>query len=240
MEELNYPVRINKYLAAHKYSTRRGADDLIQAGKVTINGRLAQLGDKVSESDVVAVDEVVQKEVQKSYVYYAFNKPIGIMTHGGAAEGKQDIGQIINISERVFPIGRLDQDSHGLILLTNDGRVTDRLLNPKYDHEKEYWVKVRRPLRSKDLTRLAKGVKIEDGITKPAVVEGEEGAQSVSIALTEGKRHQIKRMITALGNEVEDLKRIRIMNIKLGDLKPGQYRKLAGRELKSFLSAIDL
>jgi len=240
MDELNYPVRINKYLAVKKYCTRRKADELISAGKVKINGRLAVLGDKVAAGDKVEVDASTLGKLAKNYVYLAYNKPAGIMTHGGEVEGKDDIGAIFRFTPKVFPVGRLDQDSHGLIILTNDGRVTDRLLNPARNHEKEYYVQVNSPLKQRDLTRLTKGVKIEDGLTKPTQVFGQLGSKTFRIILTEGKRHQIRRMVTALGYEVIDLQRVRIMNIKLDGLKPGEHRKIEGIELVAFLKALDL
>lgn len=223
-------MRINKYLALNKYSTRRGADELIKSGKVTINGVKAKLGDKVSEGDKIVVDSKTIAALQEQYVYYAYNKPIGVVT--------ENIKELIK--EPVFPVGRLDEASHGLIILTNDGRVTDRLLNPDYDHEKEYAVRVNKPIQENFLTRMTKGVKIEDGITKPAVVDGDAFSKSFHITLTEGKKHQIRRMVTALGYEVVDLERVRVMNVKLGYLKSGQFRRLAGAELAGFLSDIGL
>ena len=230
-------VRINRYLAEKGFSTRRGADVLIEAGKVKINGRKAVLGDKVGETDKVEVDQKAMAAKQSAYVYYAYNKPVGIVTHS-PQRGEQDIAQVIKV-EGVFPLGRLDKDSHGLILLTNDGRVTERLLSPEAEHEKEYIVKVDKPLKQNTLTRLAKGVKIEGYITKPAIVE-ELGARALKLTITEGKRHQIRRMLTALGYVVTDLKRARIMNITLGDLKSGELRQLKGAELKDFLKEIGL
>ena len=258
MEEIIYPVRINKYLAARKICTRRKADELIAAGKVLINGKVAQLGAKVLAADKVSVDEKTAKKMAKEYVYLAYNKAIGVMTHGGAVEHKKDIGAILDFSPKVFPVGRLDEDSHGLIILTNDGRVTDRLLSPKYNHEKEYIVKVNKPLAGHFFTQMAKGVKIEEGavlsarqsfataeslpngITKPAEVDGAVGAKTFKIILTEGKRHQLRRMYAVLGYEVVDLERTRVINIKLAGLKLGGHRKLEGAELKTFLKGIGL
>ena len=231
-------VRINKYLADKGYSTRRGADALISAGKVKINGRRAVLGDKVSATDKIEVDSSSLKAQRSQLAYYAYNKPVGVVTHSPQA-GETDIATLVKLPG-VFPLGRLDKDSHGLILLTNDGRVTGRLLNPEEEHEKEYAVKVNKPLKENTFTRLSKGVKIEDYITKPAVAEGEPGSYTVHLTITEGKKHQIRRMMTALGYEVLDLKRVRIMNIKLGDLKDGEYRALTVKERKELLASLDL
>ncbi len=248
MEEIIYPVRINKYLAVKKICTRRKADELIKAGKVLINGQRALLGAKVQASDTVGVDEGTKKKMAQEYVYLAYNKPRGVTTHS-APEGKEEIEDIFqyqpparhagDAAGKVFPIGRLDEDSYGLILMTNDGRVTDRLLKPKYSHEKEYSVTVNKLITQHFLTQMAKGVKIEDGITKKARVM-EAGSKSFRITLTEGKKHQIRRMCTALGYEVIDLERTRIMNIKLLGLQPGAHRKLEGVELKTFLASIGL
>ncbi len=233
-----YPMRINKYIAEQGYTTRRGADELIAAGKVYINGRPAVLGDKVSFGEQVEVNTKAVKEHQRGYVYFAYNKPVGIVTHS-AQKGEKAIEDVVDI-KGVSPIGRLDKESHGLMLLTNDGRVTERLLSPEFDHQKEYAVKTAKQLKQSQISWLTRGVKLEDGcITKPAEVFF-DGDYSLRIILTEGKRHQIRRMLTAVGNEVEDLKRIRIMNIELGDLKVGTTRKIEGKELKDFLKSIGL
>jgi len=231
-------MRINKYLAEKGYSTRRGADALIQAGQVNINGRLAVLGDQVTEADKVEVATSALSSLSSKFVYYAYNKPVGVVTHS-PQKGETDIVQATKLAG-VFPLGRLDKESHGLILLTNDGRVTERLLSPSSEHEKEYVVKVDKPLRQNTLTRLTKGIKLEDGyITKPAEVEG-LGAHALKIIITEGKRHQIRRMLAALGYVVTDLKRARIMNIELGELKVSEWRELSVGEKKELLGELGL
>lgn len=236
MEEIQYPVRINKYLALKNYSTRRGADDLVAQKKVFINGRLAVLGDKVNEEDKVEVRGIQKKQ---DFMYFAFNKPKGIVSHSGT-EDVEDIADIFPI-QGVFPVGRLDKDSHGLIILTNDGRITDRLLSPKYEHDKEYNVTTKEKLRSSFKQKMESGVKMEgdDEITKPCKVEILDD-NKFKITLTEGKKHQIRRMCSALFQEVADLKRVRIMNIKLGPLKQNQHRKIEGDELKKFLKSLSL
>jgi len=238
-----FPMRINKYLALKNYSTRRGADEIISAKKVFINGRLAVLGDRVNETDTVEVK--YRGKTAPKFAYFAFNKPIGMPT-GAEPErhGKRDLDIISSLPKelqmlKIFPIGRLDKDSHGLIILTNDGRVTDRLLNPKFEHDKEYEVTTAQPLRSNFEEKIASGLKIEGEIAKPAKAE-RIGEKKFRIILTEGKTHQVRRMVSALFNEVVDLKRIRIMNIKLGSLKSGTVRELAGRELADFLSGLNL
>jgi 23S rRNA pseudouridine2604 synthase len=234
-EELKYPARINKYLAFKKVCARREADELIMQGKVKINGKRAVLGAKVNENDKVTVDNV-----NKKLVYLAFNKPKGIITHS-PEDGEKSIKDVADFGEDIFPLGRLDKDSSGLILLTNDGRLTDRLLNPKYNHEKEYIVRVTKPIDGLDLKKLSEGVKIdEEGyVTKKCVVR-KISRDRFAIILTEGKKHQIRRMCDTLGYSIYHLERRRIMNIKLGRLMPGEYREIKGKELDDFLKNVGL
>lgn len=227
-------MRINKYLAEEKISSRREADALISAGRVKINGRLAKLGDQVKEGDKV---EVTGKP--KAMVYLAFNKPKHIITHSKQGEEKE-IADIIKSKEKVFPVGRLDKSSYGLILLTNDGRLTDALLNPAHDHEKEYLVSVDKHITPGFLRNLEQGVTLEDGYkTKPCKTFS-KGENRFAIILTEGKKHQIRRMCVALGYSVRDLQRTRIMNVRLGTLKPGQSRPLERQELNKLLKGVGL
>ncbi len=228
-------IRINKYMAMKGLCSRREADALIKAGRVKLNGRPAVLGDKVGEGDEVTLGGGAPKS---NLVYVAYNKPVGIVTHS-PVEGEQEINDILSIKEKVYPLGRLDKASHGLIILTNDGRMTDKLLNPKYYHEKEYVVKTLEPLRESTARKLSAGLRIEEDFTKPARVK-QLGPNAFSITLTEGKRHQIRRMCAALGLSVLDLKRTRIMNINLGKLKEGEHRYLAGGELSEFLGSLGI
>lgn len=227
-------MRINKYLALKKHSTRRGADELIKEGKVFINGRLAILGDKVTEADQV---EVRFRGKPKPYIYIAYNKPKGVVTHSAQGD-EQEIKTVVSIKD-IFPVGRLDKDSHGLIILTNDGRITERLLGPEHVHEKEYLVKTKDNLRSSFKEKMEKGVKIENEKTARCKVHIING-RTFKVILTEGKKHQIRRMCVALFQEVLDLKRIRIMNVELGDLAPGAHREIAGKELETFLHSLEL
>jgi 23S rRNA pseudouridine2604 synthase len=224
-------MRINKYLADKKISTRRGADELIKNKKVFINGKLAELGSQVNEKDKVEV----RGAEQKKYQYFAYNKPIGIETDSPKAG--------------FFPLGRLDKASHGLLILTNDGRITDQLLNPKYIHEKVYLVRTSNKLRSNFKAKMEAGVNIEGYQTKPCKVKILNPARNAShsdaggdfefrVTLTEGKKHQIRRMCANLFQEIADLKRERIMNIKLGNLKLGGVREIKGEELKTFLDSL--
>jgi len=236
-----YPVRINKYLAHLNYSTRVGGDELIKKGLVSINGRKAVLGDKVNEGDEVVVK---MKGDKKEYVYYAYNKSVGISTNHDIAS--KDILQVTRFPVRVFPVGRLDKDSHGLIIMTNDGRVTDRLLSPKYVHEKEYVVKVDKPFSDKFIELMSNGVHFDGFISKKCKVWRAASAKASAsrstfhIVLTEGKKRQIRRMCEALHHNVIDLKRIRIMNIELEKIPLGEFREIKGKELNEFLKLLNL
>ena len=182
-----FPMRINKYLASQGYATRRGADELIEKGRVSINGKTALLGDKVEEHDTVVVKSGKRPA---RYRYYAYNKPKGVVSHS-PQHGEEDIQGAVSGTELAgtFPVGRLDKDSHGLIILTDDGRVTDRLLNPDHAHDKEYVVSTVRPLRTSAKEKLEAGVSIEGYLTKPASVKI-LGERAFSIVLTEGKKHR--------------------------------------------------
>jgi len=236
MMKISYPIRINKYLALNNYSTRRGADELIKKGFVFINGRKAILGDQVNEGDKVAVNS---KGAKKEYVYYAYNKDVNVSTNPDIAS--KDILQVTRFPVRVFPLGRLDKDSHGLILVTNDGRATDRLLSPKYIHEKEYVVKVEPNFSDKFIELMSNGVHFDGFISKKCKVFRKLNSRDTfHIVLTEGKKHQIKRMCEALHHTVIDLKRIRIMNIELDKIPLGEYREIKGGELNEFLKSLKL
>ncbi|CAN5698606.1 hypothetical protein BH11PAT2_BH11PAT2_05190 [soil metagenome] len=246
-----YPMRINKYLARQGIATRRDADELITRERVLINGRIAGLGDKVLETDSVEVrasKRSTKEGVQglKKHYYFAYNKPRGKTTpqRGVRDTDDDDAEDMQNLPKEVadlglFPVGRLDKGSHGLMILTNDGRITDRLLNPDKAHDKEYVVKTKLPLRDSFRAHMEEGVDIEGYLTKPAKVEL-RGDTTFAITLTEGKKHQIRRMVVAMHNEVLDLKRSRILNIKLGTLKAGELRPIEGKELEDFLKSLAL
>ncbi len=232
-------IRINKYLADKGYETRRGADEIITKGLVTINGKRAVLGDKVTEADVVVVS---QKRKPTQYVYLAYNKPKGLVTTNAQGEEKE-ITDAVHYRTRVFPIGRLDKESYGLIILTNDGRITDRLLNPDKNHEKEYVVEVNKKYTPGFLRNMTEGVDIgnpkEPYTTKPTKMKKLKET-TFSITMTEGKNRQIRRMTEKLGYTVTDLKRVRVQNILLGNVKPGAYREIVDEERETFLNSLGL
>jgi 23S rRNA pseudouridine2604 synthase len=233
-----FPMRINKYLAHQGFSTRAGADELVSAGKVTINGRRAVLGDKVLASDKVLVNA---KNLNKDLMYLVYNKPVGIVTTNPVRGEKQimDNPTLPKVSPILFPVGRLDKNSYGLVLLTNDGRVIDRLLNPKNDHEKEYVVEVAHSYTPAFVRHMQTGVDIGEYVTKPAKVS-KVTTTKFRITLSEGKNRQIRRMTEKLGYTVTDLCRVRIQNLSLGKLGQGSWRALEDEEKTEFLKSIGL
>lgn len=233
-------VRLNKRLAEMGIATRRAADELIAAGKVYVNGTKAVVGMKVLPADRIEV-RTGTRSARARHLYAAYNKPRGVITHSPQL-GEADIVSSLPPAFRgkgLFPVGRLDKDSYGLIILTNDGRVTDRLLNPAAVHQKEYAVRTRRPLRKSFKEQVERGVDIEGYTTKPAKVRI-TSERSFSITLTEGKKHQIRRMVAALHNEVDDLRRTRVLNVRLGELKSGEARFIEGTERTEFLAELGL
>lgn len=231
-------IRINKRIADLGIASRREADTLVAAGKVLVNGKKAVMGQKVREEDAVTLTSAT-----KAKRYLAYYKGRGIITHSPsdkevdiATRLKKDYG-ITDLS----PIGRLDKDSEGLILLSNDGRITGPLLDPEAGHEKEYSVTVDKNVTPAFCKLMELGVEIEGYLTKPSkVTPSPKNTKRFNLIITEGKKHQIRRMCAALGYQVESLKRVRIMNIETGALKPNQYRKIAGEELKVFLTSLGI
>jgi len=235
-EEITYPIRINRYLALRGLSTRRGADELIALGLVKLNGKKAKLGDRVESTDVVEIVRDKQHKA-KEYSYLVYYKPRGIITHSPQGE-ERSIGDVSGFPG-LFPLGRLDKASEGLIILTDDGRVTERLLHPRFAHEKEYLVTVREKIPSNAKMILENGV-LNEGDMLTAKRIRILGSHNLSIVLTEGKRHQIRRMLDAVHLTVEKLVRTRVMGVHLGALKPGQSRVLKGTARASFLKSINL
>ncbi|MGG7178859.1 23S rRNA pseudouridine(2604) synthase RluF [Clostridium paraputrificum] len=222
-------IRLNKYISETGICSRREADRLVEAGRVTIDGVKATMGMKVSEGQVVKVDGKLISKVDE-LVYIALNKPVGI-TCTTDKKVKGNIVDFVGHSKRIFHIGRLDKDSQGLILLTNDGDIVNKILRAGNNHEKEYIVTVNRPIDDEFVRKMSSGVRILGTVTKECYVK-QEGHCTFRIILTQGMNRQIRRMCEEIGFEVVKLKRIRIMNIKLGDLKIGQWRDLTVKELK--------
>ncbi len=222
-------TRINKYLSEVGYCSRRAADKLIDQGRVTINGKVPEMGTKITEGDEVHVDGKIISEPKDQPVYLAFNKPIGIVCTTDTRVEKDNIIDFINYPKRIFPIGRLDKPSEGLIFLTNDGDIVNKILRARNHHEKEYLVSTARPITEKFLEQMRNGVPILDTITRKCEVE-EISKYQFKIILTQGLNRQIRRMCEYLGYEVKKLKRVRIMNINL-DVPVGKWRDLTRSEL---------
>lgn len=232
-----YPMRVNQYLAKQGIASRREADKLISAGKVKINDKVAVLGDRVNENDKVVVDHKTLAQREAAYVYLAFNKPIGIVTN--PEKGQKSIADLVRYKTVLTPIGRLDKESEGLIILTNDTRITGRLLESENEHEKEYHVTVDKKLTPMFQKAITSSMKLEDFTTKPAKLT-KINATEFLLTITEGKKHQIRRMCASLGYQVEKLERVRIMNIKLNGLKTGSVREITGQEKENFLKQLGL
>lgn len=233
-------IRINKFLTKYGYCSRREGDQLIEKGLVYINDTVATLGSLVGKKDKVFIKEASYKKEIKpkvTHTYIALNKPLGI-TCTTDRRDKSNIIDFINYKERIFPIGRLDKNSHGLILLTNDGEIVNKILRSENNHEKEYIVKVNKPLTPTFINSMKSGIRILNQITKPCKVT-KINEFTFKIILTQGINRQIRRMCEALNYKVIYLKRIRILNIKLGSLEVGKYRQLTNKELKELFSLIE-
>ena len=229
-------MRINKFISEAGTASRRGADKLITEGRVTINGKRATIGSQVEPGDDVRVNGN-QLFVARNNVYIALNKPVGITstTEKGV---KGNIVDLVNHPFRVFHIGRLDKDSEGLILLTNDGDIVNEILRSENQHEKEYVVSVDRPITPEFLKQMSEGVKILDTITLPCKVE-QLSKYDFKIILTQGLNRQIRRMCEELGYNVYRLQRIRIMNIQLDNLPVGQWRYLSKKEKSQLFNELN-
>ncbi|MBC3767699.1 23S rRNA pseudouridine(2604) synthase RluF [Neptunicella marina] len=224
--------RLNKYLSDTGLCSRREADKFIEQQRIKINGKLPELGTKVTEGDVVTLDGKPVKPVaddKSDRVYLVYNKPVGI-TCTTERHVKGNIIDAIGHKQRIFPIGRLDKPSEGLILLTSDGDIVNKILRAENAHDKEYQVTVNQPISERFLQKMAKGVPILGTVTKPCKVKA-RGKYQFTIILTQGLNRQIRRMCEFLGYEVTKLKRIRIMHFELGPLKPGQWRNVTEQEL---------
>jgi 23S rRNA pseudouridine2604 synthase len=228
-------IRINKFFTEHGVCSRREADRLIEAGRVTVNNIVAKLGDQVSVDDVIARDGQVIPWGQ-AHVYIKYHKPVGVTTTSEAHVPRNIIREIGH-PERIFPIGRLDKDSSGLILLTNDGDIVNEILRTEFGHEREYEVTLDRPCDQTVLARLSAGVVILGSKTKPCRVE-RLGPTRLRMVLTEGRNRQIRRMCRAVGYRVVALHRMRIMHITLADLPSGTWKPLSTREQQQLLSVV--
>ena len=229
-------IRLNKFIASQGVCSRREADKLIETGQVKVNGKIAGLGDKISTNDEVIVNGKNISNNDIDNIYIAFNKPKGIVCTSSKKEGKNII-DYINYPERIFPVGRLDKDSEGLILLTNDGSIVNKMMRSSQNKEKEYLVKVDKKINPEFKEKMEPGVYILNQVTKPAkFIQVNEN--EFKLTITQGLNRQIRRMCESLGYNVIELKRLRIMNIDLGNLKTGEWRYIKKKELKQLLSLL--
>ena len=233
---MNFPIRINKYLSHVGYCSRREADRLLEAQRILINDKLPELGTKVQEGDKVKVNGKIIGAQEDEKVYMIFNKPKGIVCTTDSGVEKDNIIDFINYPTRIYPIGRLDKMSEGLIFLTNDGEIVNKILRARHFHEKEYVVKVNKPISTSFLKSLQKGVDILDTTTRPCQAD-KVNQNTFKIILTQGLNRQIRRMCEALDYRVLALKRIRIMHISL-DIPVGEYRMFTEQEMKRLYEQI--
>lgn len=230
------PIRLNKYLSAAGVCSRREADRLIAEGAVLVDGVPADMGMKVTDENVILVNgEPVQP--QQETVILAVYKPEGIVCTTAEHKGEHNIVDLVNYPKRVYPIGRLDKASEGLILMTNYGEIADKILRGSNYHEKEYLVTINKPVTLEFLNAMRSGVPILDTVTRPCTVK-KVSHDTFRIVLTQGLNRQIRRMCEALGCRVTFLKRLRVMNVELGDLQPGEYREVKGKEREALLASL--
>ena len=223
-------TRINKYLSEVGFCSRREADKMLEQARITVNGVIPEMGTKVSEEDEIIVDGISIRKQEEDHVYIALNKPVGIVCTTDTKRELNNIVEFVNHPKRIFPIGRLDKPSEGLILLTSDGDIVNKILRARNNHEKEYIVRVDKPITPQFLHKMRNGIPILGTVTNKCEVE-QIDTLSFRIVLTQGLNRQIRRMCEYVGYEVKKLKRIRIMNIKL-DLPVGKWRDLTADEMK--------
>ena len=231
-------TRINKFLSEIGYCSRRAADKLIEQGRIKINGEVPEMGTKISAEDEVSVNgKVVHRAKKKKMVYIAFNKPVGIVCTTDQMREKNNIIDYINYPTRIFPIGRLDKPSEGLIFLTNDGDIVNKILRARNNHEKEYEVTVSKPITKEFIEAMGNGVPILDTVTRKCFVK-QTDKKKFKIILTQGLNRQIRRMCEYLEYDIRKLKRVRIMNINL-DIPVGEYRDFTARELNQINQSVE-
>ncbi len=236
--------RLSKIIANSGYTSRRKADELISEGKVLVNGKLAILGMKVNNNDVITINNEIINQNKENYVYYLLNKPRGVITSNHDEKGRKTVIDLIDTDKRIYPIGRLDYDTTGVLLLTNDGNLTNNLLHPKNTIEKIYLAKIKGIITGSDINVLKKGVIIDNFKTSPAKVKlksfnRKTNTSLVLISIHEGHNHQVKKMFESIGYDVIKLTRISFAGITQGKLKSGEYRLLSIKEVQRLYSLIN-
>lgn len=222
--------RVQKLLSKYGYCSRRKAEDLIKAGRVKVNKKTIVIGDKATDKDKIYVDDVLVQK--KDLIYIMFHKPVGYVTSLDDKHNRT-IMEFIDLKQRVFPVGRLDYNTSGLLLLTNDGDFSNKIMHPRYEVSKKYLAEINKPITPKAISQIRKGVKLEEYTTRPAKV-WEVEPTLIEVTIHEGKKRIVRKMLKELGYKTLALKRIRIGKLDLGDLPLGQYRKLKKKELDLF------
>ena len=235
--------RISKVIANSGYSSRRGADELIKSGRVTVNGEKAILGQKVNSNDCIMIDNKIINQNQGNYVYYLLNKPRGVVTTNSDEKGRKTVIDLIDSNVRIYPVGRLDYDTTGALLLTNDGTLTNKLIHPKNNIEKTYLAKIKGIITVDDIYKLKKGVKIDNFVTSPARVklksyDKKTMTSLVLLTIHEGHNHQVKKMFESIGYDVVKLTRLTFAGLDVKNLKSGEYRELSIKEVKTLYSLV--
>ena len=235
--------RISKVIANSGYISRRGADELITKGKVLINGKVATLGQKVDGNDIITIDGKIIERTNGNYEYYILNKPRGVISTSSDEKGRKTVVDLIDTKARVYPVGRLDYDTTGAIILTNDGDLTNKLIHPKNKVDKIYLAKVKGIMVVNDIKKLEKGIKIDNYTTSPAKVklksfDRKTNTSLVLITIHEGHNHQVKKMFEAIGYDVIKLTRLSFAGIDVKSLKSGEYRKLSVKEVQRLYSLV--
>lgn len=235
MEEM----RINKYLASLGIGSRRAIDKMIDDRRIRVNGEVISAGVKVTDDDLIEIDgKKISKEAEKK-VYYLLNKPLEVLSSAKDDRGRKTVVDLIRCKERIFPVGRLDYNTTGLIILTNDGELFNKVIHPRAELYKQYYVKVLGEIKDSSLEMLRNGVKLEDGMTLPAIVKlvkREKGKSEVEISIREGRNRQVRRMFDSVNHPVITLKREKIGKITIGKLKLGEYRELTKEEINYLYS----
>ena len=235
--------RISKIISNSGYTSRRGADLLIKEGKVKVNGNVAVLGQKIESSDVITIDGKIINQNKVNYEYYLLNKPRGIISSSNDEKGRKTVVDLINTKERIYPVGRLDYDTTGAIILTNDGNLTNKLIHPKNNIDKVYLAKVKGIITGSDIHKLENGVVIDNYKTHPAKVKLKSfnkntNSSMVLLTIHEGHNHQVKKMFEAIGFEVDKLTRLSFAGLDVKSLKSGEYRPLSLKEVQRLYSLV--
>lgn len=232
-------MRINKYLASLGVGSRRAVDKMVEEGRIKVNGEMITAGVKVTDEDIIEINgKKIKKEVEKK-VYYLLNKPLEVLSAASDDRGRKTVVDLIKCKERIFPIGRLDYNTTGLIIVTNDGELFNRVIHPRAEIYKEYYVKVFGEISEESMEKLRNGVKFDDGYTLPAIVtliNREKGKSELNISIREGRNRQVRRMLDSVNHPVITLKREKIGKLPLGKLKLGEYRELTQDEIKYLYS----